>query len=104
MAVKHTTMISASITAYSTAVGPSSDFKNERMWRIALLMGQFLEKLVDEVELKRGGAGPHDAFSLHCLNCAPRASPTNRPRRPRTKRGRQGRNMVDAARKITAAD
>jgi hypothetical protein len=27
-AVKQTTMIKANITAYSTAVGPSSDFKN----------------------------------------------------------------------------
>jgi hypothetical protein len=30
MAVKQTTMISANITAYSTAVGPSSDVKNRR--------------------------------------------------------------------------
>jgi hypothetical protein len=40
MAPMQTTMIKASITAYSTAVGPSSDFRkaiNSRAWRISYL-------------------------------------------------------------------
>src|SRR5687768_15750982 len=38
MAVKQTTMISANITAYSTAVGPSSDFRNSRIFLVRYMI------------------------------------------------------------------
>jgi hypothetical protein len=38
MAAMHTTTISASITAYSTAVGPSSRFRNDTRFLVKLRM------------------------------------------------------------------
>src|SRR5437879_10121143 len=50
IAVKQTTMISASITAYSTAVGPSSDFKKCFTW----VKNRFIER--PPIAVSRPGA------------------------------------------------
>src|SRR6478752_3782245 len=99
MAAMHTTMMRASITAYSTAVGPSSRFTNSTNFLVRLRMtvsGGILVSYGPSVTI---GTGPPNDRTLDCLEC-PTAGPGGKPLMPN--RTAQRATQISVARRSAA--